>query len=276
MSRKKIEREFYDSKARSFSKAKRRKLASHRDRFESIVQRLKKAGAIRYAGSFLEEYIPGLGVQKANIILDLGGRYLSGKLARNCGFQSCILNISRLEIQEGVESARRDENLFIWFVQGDAENLPFRDQVFHFVYCSAILHHLPNPFTGLKEIYRVLRFGGKVIIVGEPNPHDLVGSLGRKTKWLFSLGDSSPSEKPLGESRLTTYLGRNNFKIISIKHRRLFLCYLPKILQNYPSAIPLFDSKILDLLIFVEMFLMEVLHLNKYFSAGVEIVAGKA
>lgn len=276
MSRKKTEKEFYDSKVRSHSKAKRRKLAGRRDRFESIVQRLKKAGAVRYAGSFLEEYILRLGVRKADIILDFGGRYSSGKLAQNYGFQSCVLNISRLEIQEGVESARMDENPFIWFVQGDAENLPFRDQVFHFVYCSAILHHLPNPFTGLKEIRRVLRFGGKVIIVAEPNPYSPVGSLGRKTKWLFSLRDSSPSEKPLGESKLINYLSLNNFKIMSIERRRFFLCYLPEILQNYPLAIPLFDSKFLDFLIFVEKFLMKFLHFNKYFSSGVEIVAKKA
>lgn len=51
------------------------------------------------------------------------------------------------------------------FVCADAENLPFSDSAFDLVYCHGVLHHTPDTERGLREIYRVLRPGGKAIIM---------------------------------------------------------------------------------------------------------------
>jgi SAM-dependent methyltransferase len=40
----------------------------------------------------------------------------------------------------------------------------FPDASFDLVYCTGVLHHTPDPFGGLTELYRVLRPGGKVLI----------------------------------------------------------------------------------------------------------------
>jgi ubiquinone/menaquinone biosynthesis C-methylase UbiE len=49
--------------------------------------------------------------------------------------------------------------------QGDAENLPFKDKVFDFVFSYGVLHHTPDIQKTFDEIYRVLKPGGKFLIM---------------------------------------------------------------------------------------------------------------
>ena len=50
----------------------------------------------------------------------------------------------------------------------DAENMPVRENSFEGVLFAGSLHHLPNPRKALSEAFRVLRDGGRVILL-EPN-----------------------------------------------------------------------------------------------------------
>lgn len=59
----------------------------------------------------------------------------------------------------------------IKFSQMDAENLEFEAETFDAVVSLFALLHFPNPLTALKEIYRVMRPGGKfVVAVGSRPP----------------------------------------------------------------------------------------------------------
>ena len=51
------------------------------------------------------------------------------------------------------------------FVQGDAENLPFGDGSFDFVYSHGVLHHTPDTPRTIREIYRILSPGGRAVIM---------------------------------------------------------------------------------------------------------------
>ena len=51
------------------------------------------------------------------------------------------------------------------FVCADAESQPFSDASFDLVYCHGVLHHTPDTEHAIREIYRVLRSGGKAIIM---------------------------------------------------------------------------------------------------------------
>lgn len=53
------------------------------------------------------------------------------------------------------------------FSVADAEKLPFGDDTFDIIVCNASFHHYIRPNTVLKEMHRVLKDGGKVLI-GDP------------------------------------------------------------------------------------------------------------
>lgn len=47
----------------------------------------------------------------------------------------------------------------------DAENLTFDSDTFDLVYCFGVLHHTPKPSLAIAEIHRVLKDGGKTIVM---------------------------------------------------------------------------------------------------------------
>jgi ubiquinone/menaquinone biosynthesis C-methylase UbiE len=64
-----------------------------------------------------------------------------------------------------VKAGVAEQNLFL---AADAENLPFKDEVFDGVFMVASLHHLPNPEQGMRELFRVTKPGGCVLVLREP------------------------------------------------------------------------------------------------------------
>lgn len=51
------------------------------------------------------------------------------------------------------------------FVHHDAERLPYDDNTFDVIYSNGVIHHTPNTIQVVRDIYRVLRPGGKAIIM---------------------------------------------------------------------------------------------------------------
>ena len=49
--------------------------------------------------------------------------------------------------------------------RGDAENLPFKDKTFDFVFTYGVLHHTPDIQKAFDEMYRVLKPGGKFFMM---------------------------------------------------------------------------------------------------------------
>lgn len=47
---------------------------------------------------------------------------------------------------------------------GDVEELPFDDNVFDFVCCDGVIHHTPDIFKACRELFRVLKPGGRALI----------------------------------------------------------------------------------------------------------------
>ncbi|MFC7057489.1 methyltransferase domain-containing protein [Halovenus salina] len=57
------------------------------------------------------------------------------------------------------------------FHLGDAERLPFADDRFDIVWSSGSIEYWPNPVTALRELRRVGKPGGKVLVVGPDYPN---------------------------------------------------------------------------------------------------------
>ena len=50
-------------------------------------------------------------------------------------------------------------------LQCDAENLPFADGSFDIVYSNGVLHHTPNTEAAIAEVHRVLKPGGRAVLM---------------------------------------------------------------------------------------------------------------
>ena len=70
-----------------------------------------------------------------------------------------MLNIARIKIGD-----KADLKL------GDSEYLPFDNDKFDMVICTDSFHHYPHPENVLKEINRVLKPGGSVLIADPYTP----------------------------------------------------------------------------------------------------------
>jgi len=60
----------------------------------------------------------------------------------------------------------------VTFVIADAERLPFLDASFDAVTCRIAAHHFPHPELFLMEAARVLRLGGKLVLIDNIVPED--------------------------------------------------------------------------------------------------------
>lgn len=87
-----------------------------------------------------------------------------------------------------VEVAKRNARGLGFGIDGrvaDAEALPYDDETFDLVVGHAVIHHIPDVELAFREMKRVLRPGGRVVLCGEPTRYgDFVARrLSRLTWW---------------------------------------------------------------------------------------------
>ena len=77
-----------------------------------------------------------------------------------CGHGALVWQLAKMGAIEGVfenfSTAR--------FAQGSLMKLPFEDELFDIVVSSGVLHHTVNPEQGFREIARVLKSGGHLVL----------------------------------------------------------------------------------------------------------------
>ena len=73
----------------------------------------------------------------------------------------------------------------------NAMQIDFPDNTFDIVYASNLLHHLPNPKVAIKEIYRVLKPGGKACF-WDPLRHNPIINVYRKIATSVRTEDETP------------------------------------------------------------------------------------
>ena len=121
------------------------------------------------------------------------------------------------------------------FVAADAEQLPFPDQTFDGVFVAASFHHLPDPERGLKEMARVTKPGGLVIVAIEPNrwPYTFIYRpllpikrwiRARRARPVDSIADDTTTG--FTEEGLTLLFARADLEVIEIRPVKFLLEFL--------------------------------------------------
>lgn len=96
-------------------------------------------------------------------ILDLAGGF--GRLAPLYApiFQRCLLvDPSKRLLNQAQKYLKEFPNVEIQ--QGDVEKIPALDNEFDVVLLIRIVHHLPDPYLAFREVFRVLKPGGFLIV----------------------------------------------------------------------------------------------------------------
>jgi len=102
---------------------------------------------------------------RANVLeVAPGPGFFAIELARLGDFNITGLDISRTLVEIATENAR-SAGTKIDFRLGNASAMPFTDESFDFVYCSAAFKNFSEPVKALDEMHRVLRPGCEALVV---------------------------------------------------------------------------------------------------------------
>ena len=104
---------------------------------------------------------------KDKLILDVGcgmGRF--AEIALESGAIVVCVDYS-----SAIDACKRNlehyENAY--FIQGDIYNLPFKKEIFDYIYSLGVLQHTPNPEKALKSLYPFLKQGGGFVLISMKN-----------------------------------------------------------------------------------------------------------
>src|SRR3954451_6498777 len=92
-----------------------------------------------------------------------GPGYLAIQIAKLGDFKVSGLDISKSFVRIARENAQQ-AGVSIDFREGNAAQMPFPDETFDFVVCTAAFKNFTAPVGALNEIHRVLKPGGKASI----------------------------------------------------------------------------------------------------------------
>jgi ubiquinone/menaquinone biosynthesis C-methylase UbiE len=96
-----------------------------------------------------------------------------------------------------VDAAKRNASTLGFDIEGrvaDAERLPYADATFDLVVGHAVIHHVVDVEQAFREMLRVLKPGGRVVVCGEPTRYgDYVARrLSRATWWVATRATRLP------------------------------------------------------------------------------------
>ena len=141
----------------------------------------------------------------------------------------------------------------------DGENLNLRSNYFDVVISRGAIHHFPHPEKGLREINKVLKTGG-ILILTEPTSNILIKYL---RKVVYSIHkDFSSSHTSFTDSEMKNLLNKNGFEIKSSEHFGLMAFPFA-----FPDIFPVFKYLpflALSVLEYTDRFLLKIPVVNTF------------
>lgn len=129
------------------------------------------------------EHMMGFGKARAKLFEGLTGRVLELGVGtgRNIPYHSkdtnvVAMDISRKMLLKAVEKAHGLSKA-ISFVVADVEELPFKNSSFAAVVATGVFCCVPDMVRGFKEVKRVLKEDGKIILLEHIRPNGFLGKI---------------------------------------------------------------------------------------------------
>ena len=99
-------------------------------------------------------------------------------------------------------------------VNASALNLPIKDSIFDYVVCSEVLYYLHDANILLQEAFRVLKAGGKLIVVSS---NQMYFKLGKQLGSLLGLVPKDINERTFYPGQIVRMLKQNRFKYVKVR-----------------------------------------------------------
>lgn len=130
------------------------------NRIESIY---KTPDVVGQRQSVLQALTP----QPGEHILDIGSGpgMLAKQIAQKVGRTGCVAGIDISEPMNQLAAARTADLPWVTIRHGEATNLPFPDQQFDAAVSTQVYEYVEDIETALAELYRVLKPGGRAVIL---------------------------------------------------------------------------------------------------------------
>src|SRR5919197_896053 len=94
-----------------------------------------------------------------------GPGYLAIELAKLGNYKIIGLDISKDFVDIARKNVKEAGIKGVEFRQGSVADIPFPDNMFDFIICTAAFKNFKEPFKALSEMYRVLTSGGTALII---------------------------------------------------------------------------------------------------------------
>ena len=140
--------------------------------------------------------------QEPGVVLDVGCG--TGRLLRDAGERWPGATLIGVDPAPGMISEAKQRSAGATFLVAAAEDLPLGDASVDLAVSTISFHHWPKKLEGLKEIARVLRPGGRLLLADHAVP-----------EWLKALG--SQALAPSAASRLVTEAGLSVRRVAKLR-----------------------------------------------------------
>lgn len=167
---------------------------------------------------YLDYTVKCINLASTDSVLDIAaGTCICGRsIAPSVKMVTCI-DATQAMLEVGKQKAHKEGLDNIIFVKGYAEELPFLNDSFDVVISRLAFHHFPNIEDPILEMVRVLKPGGKLVIIDMEATTEELRTIEDKIETM-----RDPSHiKNLSESELLDLFIKNNFTVIESEKTKI-------------------------------------------------------
>lgn len=135
--------------------------------FQRALHKLSSLPFLFYDKRLIEIVLESSNNENVDTILEVGSGQGTDAIlvSRNTKYVVGIdISVKALKIAKFLSQMKKDRKN-ISFIVGDAEHLPFKEDIFDIVYCKDLLHHVSDSMVAVSEMKRVTKEGRSIIAI---------------------------------------------------------------------------------------------------------------